>query len=214
MRRPLLELRQRDDRDGALRVTLVGELDIAQRDQVRAQLRQLRDVHRRVRLDLSQLDFIDCSGVDAILGVLTEGRGAGWELEVDRLVSPSVERIAALTGIASELWPAKSSPARAPTARVGITQRTGAGPARAYRDGDATGAVASHYRTCSGDARDALAACVREEIALRLERGASVAEVQDEVIEPARELSEDERAALWLFAWSYQAPARAPSRIR
>jgi hypothetical protein len=33
------------------------------------------------------------------------------------------------------------------------------------------------------------------------------------LIEPAVELSDDERAALWLYAWSYHAshPPRAPS---
>lgn len=45
---------------------------------------------------------------------------------------------------------------------------------------------------------------VRDELAGRLKRGASLAEVQDQVINTAPDLSEDERAALWLFAWSYR----------
>jgi hypothetical protein len=51
---------------------------------------------------------------------------------------------------------------------------------------------------------DSLLACVREELALRLERGAELGDVQGELIDAAPGLSEDERAALWLFAWSYR----------
>ncbi len=44
---------------------------------------------------------------------------------------------------------------------------------------------------------------VRDEVALRLNRGARLADVQREVIDVAPGVSEDERAALWLYAWSY-----------
>jgi hypothetical protein len=46
--------------------------------------------------------------------------------------------------------------------------------------------------------------CLRDEAALRLEGGARVADVQAELIDGARDLTEDERAALWLFAWAYR----------
>jgi hypothetical protein len=49
-----------------------------------------------------------------------------------------------------------------------------------------------------------LLGCLRDEAALRLEAGASAVDVQNELIEPASGLSEDERAALWLFAWAYR----------
>jgi hypothetical protein len=44
---------------------------------------------------------------------------------------------------------------------------------------------------------------LREEIESRLDVGLTLAEVHDELIAPAAGLSEDERAAMWLFAWSY-----------
>jgi hypothetical protein len=50
----------------------------------------------------------------------------------------------------------------------------------------------------------------RHEIALRLDEGYDVSDVERYLIEPALELSDDERAALWLFAWSYR--ASNPSR--
>jgi hypothetical protein len=45
---------------------------------------------------------------------------------------------------------------------------------------------------------------LRYEIAQRLDDGYDLAAVEMETIEPVRCLSEDQRAALWLFAWSYQ----------
>jgi hypothetical protein len=43
---------------------------------------------------------------------------------------------------------------------------------------------------------------VRHELSVRLELGAGLAELQDQVIESAPGPSEDERAALWLYAWA------------
>jgi hypothetical protein len=44
---------------------------------------------------------------------------------------------------------------------------------------------------------------VWEELVARLERGATLAEVEEALVEVPG-LSEDERAALWLAAWSYR----------
>lgn len=53
---------------------------------------------------------------------------------------------------------------------------------------------------------------LRDLVAHRLERGARVADVEDELIEAAPGLSEDERAALWLFAWAYRPGGRRAAR--
>ncbi len=45
----------------------------------------------------------------------------------------------------------------------------------------------------------------RNEIALRLDEGYDVSDVERYLIEPAVELSDDDRDALWMFAWSYRA---------
>jgi hypothetical protein len=47
---------------------------------------------------------------------------------------------------------------------------------------------------------------IRHELSFWLDRGARLAEVEDQLIDVAPGLSEDERAALWLFAWSYRPP--------
>jgi hypothetical protein len=44
-----------------------------------------------------------------------------------------------------------------------------------------------------------------DQIAARIDQGMRLADIESELIEAARELDEDERAALWLFAWSYRA---------
>jgi hypothetical protein len=54
---------------------------------------------------------------------------------------------------------------------------------------------------------------VRDEVAACLERGMSLSDVDAELIEAAPALSEDERAALWLFAWSYL-PSASCERTR
>jgi anti-anti-sigma factor len=102
---PSFEIQESVDGDGSLRVVLVGELDIAVADAVEQRLRQYREDRRPVRLDLSQLDFIDSSGVQTLVLGLKHARRDGHELEVDRQVSASVQRMVKMMGISQALWP-------------------------------------------------------------------------------------------------------------
>jgi anti-anti-sigma factor len=102
---PSFEIRESLDVDGAVRLALIGELDIAVADGVEERLRQHRDDGRLVRLDLSRLEFIDSSGVRAIVLGLKHARGSGREVEVDRSVSATVQRMIEIMGIAPQLWP-------------------------------------------------------------------------------------------------------------
>ncbi|MEA2358799.1 MAG: hypothetical protein QOI62_2059 [Solirubrobacteraceae bacterium] len=43
---------------------------------------------------------------------------------------------------------------------------------------------------------------LRGEIDARMRRGSSFSSLEDDVIEPS-ELSDDEKSALWLYAWSF-----------
>jgi anti-anti-sigma factor len=101
----MLEISERQDADGAVRLSLIGELDLSATDRLRARIDELQRSQRQVRLDLSQLEFIDCSGVGAILNALAQARGNRRALEVDRCVSPNVSRVISLVQIASDLWP-------------------------------------------------------------------------------------------------------------
>jgi anti-anti-sigma factor len=102
-------MRERVDVDGSLRLTLFGDLDVAVVAALKAQLEELKAAGRPVRLDLSQLAFIDSSGVQTLLVALTDARRTGWKLEVARKVSPSFERAAQIGGIAEVLWPQDSA---------------------------------------------------------------------------------------------------------
>ncbi len=66
----------------------------------------------------------------------------------------------------------------------------------------------------SGGWREALVERARAEIELQLDAGETVECVQEELIGPMLELSEDERAALWLFAWSYSQARSRPTHVR
>jgi anti-anti-sigma factor len=106
---PHFGVRQRHDADGVVRVTLVGELDLSATDGLRARLDEVQQAKRRVRLDLSELEFIDCTGIRAILDAMARARREGSALEVDRLVSPIVGRVVSLGSVAGELWPAEAT---------------------------------------------------------------------------------------------------------
>jgi hypothetical protein len=73
-------------------------------------------------------------------------------------------------------------------------------------------AVASDRPLTFGTAvmTDLLIDHVRDELSFLLEHGASLAQLQDQVIERVPGLSEDERAALWLFAWAYRPRGLVP----
>jgi anti-sigma B factor antagonist len=98
-------MREIRDRDGTLRLALIGELDIAVAGGLQDRLRQYADAGRDVRLDLSQLDFIDSSGVQAVVMALKDARGRGRGLEVDRRLSATTRRMIEIMGIERQLWP-------------------------------------------------------------------------------------------------------------
>ncbi|HTX11220.1 MAG TPA: STAS domain-containing protein [Solirubrobacteraceae bacterium] len=108
---PSFEIRESADADGAVRLMLIGELDIAVADGVEERLRAHRADGTPVRLDLSQLDFIDSSGVRAIVLGLKHARSGGVELDVDTRVSSTVARMIEIMGIGPQLWPGDKPPA-------------------------------------------------------------------------------------------------------
>jgi anti-anti-sigma factor len=100
------EMREAVDVDGAVRLTLLGGLDIVVANRLTARLQTLRAEGRAVRIDLSELEFIDCTGLEAIIDELTASRDIGWILEVDRPVSAPVKRVITFMDVSSMFWPA------------------------------------------------------------------------------------------------------------
>jgi len=77
-------------------VAAYGEIDLTSADRLQAQLRGLLNGHRRLVLDLRELDFIDSSGLHCILEVDRASRAAAVEFQ---LVPgpPHVQRVFSLT---------------------------------------------------------------------------------------------------------------------
>jgi anti-anti-sigma factor len=98
-------MRESADLDGALRLTLLGGLDIVVADRVAGRLQSLRASEGPVRLDLSELEFIDCTGLEAIVDELAAARRLGQRLEVDRPVSAPVKRVITFMDVSAVLWP-------------------------------------------------------------------------------------------------------------
>jgi anti-anti-sigma factor len=99
------EMRQSQDDDGVLRLSLAGELDITGADQLEVRMRELKSPGTPLRLDLSSLEFIDSSGLNALITTATAAQSDGWQLEVDRRVQPQVGRVIELVGASPYLWP-------------------------------------------------------------------------------------------------------------
>jgi anti-anti-sigma factor len=100
-----LEIRRHDDHEGVLRVSLVGEVDIAVTEALAFRLGEFEQVRRPVRLDLARLRFIDGAGIAALVSAVTRMRAAGCNVEVCRIVTPAVALAVSLTGMAPALWP-------------------------------------------------------------------------------------------------------------
>jgi anti-anti-sigma factor len=99
------QIKQRQDPGGFLRLILIGELDLSTVPKFTAALQQLKMESEHVRLDLSKLEFLDSSGVNALVVGLRDARNDGWHLEVDHRLSPQVERVVSVSGVGPFLWP-------------------------------------------------------------------------------------------------------------
>ncbi len=101
----VFRLEERFERDGTLRLMLIGELDVAVIDHLSLRLRELRKGGYSVRLDFSALQFIDSSGIQEIIREISDARRDGWELEVDGPMTDQVARTVDLVGARGFLWP-------------------------------------------------------------------------------------------------------------
>lgn len=104
-----LVIHQGHDADHFLRLRLIGEIDLATAAELEERLAQLAPSARRVRLDLSSVEFIDCRGlrvlIDAVAGATHDRR----QLVIDPDVSAPVRRLIALTDTGRRIWPGHRS---------------------------------------------------------------------------------------------------------
>jgi anti-anti-sigma factor len=109
---PLLTI-ESTEQDDALVVALAGEFDLASAQLVDEELARAQESYAVVILDLSQVTFMDSSGLHVVLGVDARMRESGSTLRVVP-GSPQVQRLFELTGAASRLdTVTDSSPASA-----------------------------------------------------------------------------------------------------
>jgi anti-anti-sigma factor len=101
----VLEVRQTVDPDGYARLSLLGEFDQANSDGFLERLGELKRSGESVRVDLSELEFIDSSGVQAVLRSVRDAEGDGWRLEVDPRLSWQVKQVFDVLGLDTLLWP-------------------------------------------------------------------------------------------------------------
>lgn len=83
-------------------VSLRGELDISTSRQLDARLRSLLAQHKQVVLDLSELSFIDSSGLAVLITTARAADMDGGGFAV-RAVSESALRVLELSGVAKQL---------------------------------------------------------------------------------------------------------------
>jgi anti-anti-sigma factor len=80
---------------GRIRVRLRGDFDLAGVASVTESLRELRERHEPVLLDLDELEFIDMSGLRVVLAAAEDAARDGWAFTVTQ-GSPSVRRLIGL----------------------------------------------------------------------------------------------------------------------
>jgi anti-anti-sigma factor len=92
-----------EQRDSALIVSVVGDIDALTADEVRVYLEtQVADGQSRLVLDLSQVQFMSSSGVRLILGILKSSREQGGDLCL-AATQPGVSRTLQIAGLSSIL---------------------------------------------------------------------------------------------------------------
>jgi anti-anti-sigma factor len=79
--------------DGWLRLSLTGELDRFSSRTLEDRLASLRATRSPVRLDLSQLDFIDSTGIHLLIQTVGDARMKGWQVQIEPDVSSQVMRL-------------------------------------------------------------------------------------------------------------------------
>lgn len=78
---------------GGVRLMLVGELDLSTASALEQRLNQLRAEQMPVRVDLSRLEFIDSSGLRALITAWNAARDDHWRFEIDPNLSDQAAQL-------------------------------------------------------------------------------------------------------------------------
>jgi anti-sigma B factor antagonist len=89
-------------------LVLAGELDLYTSPTVRSEVHAAAGADRRIALDLSDVTFIDSSGLGAIVGGLKHVRETGGDFAVIAPPAGSLTRMLTLTGLDQVVQPVGS----------------------------------------------------------------------------------------------------------
>lgn len=84
-------------------VRVVGELDLATTPVFEGVIEAQQARGRPVRLDLEELEFIDSTGMRALMSTVNDAKVNGWNLSVAAGLQPPVRRALELTGLLAAL---------------------------------------------------------------------------------------------------------------
>src|SRR5947209_20351423 len=79
--------------NGRLRLSLTGTLDVASTPALEDRLTGLRARKSPVRLDLSNLDFIDSTGLHMLIRMVGDARIKHWQLRIEPALAPQVRSV-------------------------------------------------------------------------------------------------------------------------
>ena len=90
---------ERRQLDGLVELHLKGEIDLSNVTELSREIEEARAVSKRILIDLAQLDFIDSSGLGALIEATETARLNGQVLTLRRGENPEVRRIFEITGL-------------------------------------------------------------------------------------------------------------------
>lgn len=90
---------------GSTRLSLRGELDLASVETVQARVDALVAAGETVRIDVSELGFIDSTGIALLINLVQAGREDHCGVGVEPSATGQVLRVLELTGADRFLWP-------------------------------------------------------------------------------------------------------------
>jgi anti-sigma B factor antagonist len=85
--------------DGSVRVEVRGELDLLTSPQLAETLRREIDAGNRVVVDLSEIGFIDSTGLNTLITALRASSSNGGELMVSPSLPAQVQKVLEVTGL-------------------------------------------------------------------------------------------------------------------
>lgn len=92
MTHPYFEIHE-SEVEGQVQLRLEGELDLSSTRVLEDRLTRLRGKRRPVRLDLSELQFIDSTGLHLLIRTFADARTDGWSFEIGPEISSTVNRL-------------------------------------------------------------------------------------------------------------------------